>query len=607
MGANFLLQAFTRAGLAFTVVFLILGLVVPMTGATVGVIAVIAGWGLALGILWWLSQTWGGEIRGFAEWANTFHGKNAAGECPSRDESLREVGETLLAQQASLRNLEEKERASQGREQELTLQNDMRKSSEEMCESRLRPHMQTLKDLHLLALTMGNESESLGFLANDRVVSAQLLLKQANFLSQTLTEVEQSITTVGQLADKTLALTQLSREEAHTGNTLVVKAVTGIGKVAQAALSLSSTLQSLTEQAEAIGNVIAIINDIADQTNLLALNAAIEAARAGDSGRGFAVVANEVRKLAEKTMGSTKQVRDAVSTIRLLADRASQSMESTGQLIEESSHQSTVAGQSIEQIMTQTANLTKHMESIATATHVLSERTEDIKRAQDTVNTVASNAKIGADRSVQSIAKLVDKTHTLLESVKEVAEIKSDSKKMPSDSKHMRGILPNMMLSFLLENYGRSTLDAMLEELGNPDLLPSRNFPNSIMARMVDELHRQSGESERDIFLKFGRHTCKSFQELYGQYMVARNFKEFCLNLDLLHKHLTATIPGIVPPHFEFSEEGNVLHIIYESDRALFDYFEGILLAVADVFKEPVKISVQKMDNRRAMANVVFM
>lgn len=81
------------------------------------------------------------------------------------------------------------------------------------------------------------------------------------------------------------------------------------------ALKVVEKIDSLSEESKFIGTILESINSIAAQTNLLALNAAIEAARAGEHGRGFTVVAEEVRKLAEQSSQSTKEIQKIVNTL----------------------------------------------------------------------------------------------------------------------------------------------------------------------------------------------------------------------------------------------------------------------------------------------------
>ncbi|HWR03964.1 MAG TPA: methyl-accepting chemotaxis protein [Humidesulfovibrio sp.] len=232
---------------------------------------------------------------------------------------------------------------------------------------------------------------------------------QRDRVAETASAMEQmnaSVISVARQAGEVASSADNAKNKAAGGSDVVRRSQKAIGNVNSIAVQLKENMEQLGLQAQAIGQVMNVINDIADQTNLLALNAAIEAARAGDAGRGFAVVADEVRKLAEKTMGATKEVGENIRAIQESSRKNIGSMDNVAQAIGEATSHSNESAQALEEIVVISRSNAEQVQGIAGAAEEQSGVSEKISSAIEEVNRVASETAEGMNQSVAAIGEL---------------------------------------------------------------------------------------------------------------------------------------------------------------------------------------------------------
>lgn len=224
-------------------------------------------------------------------------------------------------------------------------------------------------------------------------------------------ELAEAMQQVARTAEASSESAQQTLSATEQGRLAVQDTVQGMQTIRTAVQRMSKQVKGLGDRSLEISQIVSTIREIAGQTNLLALNAAIEAAGAGEAGARFAVVADQVRKLAENSAHSAREIAELVTVIQGETQAAVAAMEQETQAVERGSASAVRSGEVFKNISDIAQRSAQLAQSIAASSRHQSEATEGVSDAIRQFAAGAVTTRKSADETrltVEELAKLAE-------------------------------------------------------------------------------------------------------------------------------------------------------------------------------------------------------
>jgi len=249
---------------------------------------------------------------------------------------------------------------------------------------------------------------------------------------RSLQVLRQSVKKVEANAKKCQDLSTRASENAEHGSEVVGEAVEGMGRIDASFQGLASIVGELATRSEAIDGVIKVIEAVVAETNLLALNASIISSHAGEHGRAFAVVAQEVKNLAQRTAGSTREIAEAMESVRSGIDDAVGAVGDGVEIVKHGVALSQEAGRALERIRQSSDESSRMVTDIVRATE---EQSADI----DTVDAAMRSLHGGVDQITVGTHEQEKVASELLDGVEQMRQLARDVKLATSEQSRQSG------------------------------------------------------------------------------------------------------------------------------------------------------------------------